>query len=485
LAVLPPWRRASAATSPYDLIVVGAGTAGMPLAIMAAESGSRVLVIEKSPVAGGTLDRAAGQTSAAGSIVQARKGISDTPQDHYSDIMRITQHAADPALTRLWTAHAAETVNWLISLGLDYPSTMPVVGGHEPYLIPRAQTPLGGGGTLWRTLEPLFAKSVASQKVRVQYNSRAVALLQDSKGAVVGVVVSGENGKRQDVYGRKVVLTSGGCMANQRMFEELHGSPLYYQSGYPFNEGDGLLLGLAAGGFLRGGDRYCPLLAMAMEDDRIPGFPVGQLDVHADRRPPWEIWVNARGERFVPEDSPSPHQKERALGWQPGHRMWAIHDHLAMEVFPSPIRTWSKEKYIDAFSSNPMFVKADTLQELSIRSGLHPAGLATSIQSYNESLARGTPDRLGRAHRPKPISKPPYYAIRLQGYTLMSFAGLAVDHDLRVIRQDGIPIPNLYAAGEVIGATATGGSGYCNGSMITPALTFGRLLGRRLGKIDV
>ena len=78
-----------------------------------------------------------------------------------------------------------------------------------------------------------------------------------------------------------------------------------------------------------------------------------------------------------------------------------------------------------------------------------------------------------------PIARPPYYAVQMQGWTVISFAGLAVDERLRVIDPGRRPIPNLYAVGEVIGAGATSGRAYTNGMLVTPALTFGRLLGQQ------
>jgi fumarate reductase flavoprotein subunit len=87
---------------------------------------------------------------------------------------------------------------------------------------------------------------------------------------------------------------------------------------------------------------------------------------------------------------------------------------------------------------------------------------------------------MGRKHRPLPIAKAPFYAVQLQGATVKSAAGLGVDGSLRVTRDDGTPIPNLYAAGEVIGGAALSGHALTNGMGVTPALTFGRLLGEKI-----
>src|SRR5205823_3648292 len=115
-SVLPVWRRAEAANS-YDLIVIGAGTAGMPAAIFAAERGAKVLVIERSPVLGGTLDRSGGQMSASRTVFQKAKGIEDSPDAHFADNMRINNYTADPLLTRLFVDNAGDSINWLAANG--------------------------------------------------------------------------------------------------------------------------------------------------------------------------------------------------------------------------------------------------------------------------------------------------------------------------------------------------------------------------------
>ena len=86
---------------------------------------------------------------------------------------------------------------------------------------------------------------------------------------------------------------------------------------------------------------------------------------------------------------------------------------------------------------------------------------------------------------PRPITDGPFYAIRIQGSQLIGWAGLAVDGQLRVVRQDGTAIPNLYAAGELLGTDQFMGDSYCGGMLVTPALTFGRLLGDRILSFDI
>jgi fumarate reductase flavoprotein subunit len=89
-------------------------------------------------------------------------------------------------------------------------------------------------------------------------------------------------------------------------------------------------------------------------------------------------------------------------------------------------------------------------------------------------------DALGRQYLPSKITRAPFFAVRHQGHSVTSTVGLAVDGQLRVVRVGGAPVPNLYAAGELLGSGQTMGSAFVGGMMVTPAITFGRLLGLNL-----
>jgi fumarate reductase flavoprotein subunit len=482
LSILPAWRKADAATT-YDIIVIGAGTAGMPTAIFAAQRGAKVLVIDKAPITGGTLDRSTGQMSAAGTVFQKAKGIADSADAHYDDNMRINNYTADPVLTRLFVDNAGDTLNWLASNGFKVLDHHPVKGGgHEPFTTARYQWGDGGGKAIYKIMDPLFTAAVEKGNVTLALSTAAVDLIQDAKGAVLGVTCEDENGKKQDFMGRNVVITAGGCGNNPRMYRDLHGTELTTQIAYPYNVGQGMLLGLGAGGYVRGGEHYNPLFGTLLSDDNFPASQEGGFISDPERRAPWEIYVNARGQRFVREDETSVDRREKALGRQPGHRMWVVSTQEMLEKAP-PFNSWKREKLLEAYGTHPMFARADTVEELGVKAGVDPRGLSESVAAYNAAMVSGSVDPLGRKHRPLALTKGPYYAMRLTGWTVITFAGLAVDGGLRVTRSDGSAIPNLYAAGEAIGGGATSGNAYTNGAMVTPALTFGRLLGQKMLKV--
>jgi fumarate reductase flavoprotein subunit len=292
-------------------------------------------------------------------------------------------------------------------------------------------------------------------------------------------VIEDSTGKRSDLHARTTVIATGGCAANATMFENLHGVPLYRKVAYPQSQGMGLSLGQAAGGYLRCADNYVGYHGAIATNDQIPSPPFASMSIDARSRAPWEVFVNAHGERFVREDHPGMSARDRIMDRQPGHRFWAIFDQRILDEAPPLISGWTRDKLLATFNKHPMFTRGATLAELGVVTGIDPARLEKSIRAYNVSVEKGTPDPFGRSHRPVPVSRAPFFAIRSQTWTLKSYAGVAVNKNLQVITKEGRPVANLYAAGEVLGAS-TGGRAHTSGASVTPALTFGRLLGQKI-----
>lgn len=474
-------QNAIAQDTTWDLIVVGGGTTGMPAALFAAERGARVLLIDKAPQLGGTLDRTGGQVAAAGTVWQKEQGIEDSPDAHYDDIMRINRETSDPLLTRLLVDHAADTVNWYAARGYEVLDGHPVLGsGHEFFTTRRYQWSAERGQGFQKILDPMIEEAQVSGRLSVLLDTGAVDLIQDDVGAVRGIVAENDTGERVDYRSRFVVLASGGCAANPRMYQELHGMPLYWDIAYPYSQGDGITLGLGAGGYVRGGDMFAPTFGIVLESNHFPAPISTSPSLEPRNRQPWEVFVNVHGKRFVQEDHPSLTHREYMLSVQPGHRHWAIFDQHILDTAPPLFPNWSRAELDDAFIDHPMFSKAESIGELGVKAGLNPYNLERDIAAYNDAIQRENPDAMGRKHRPVPVAQGPFYAVQLQGATVKSAAGLGVDGQLRVTRSDGTVIPNLYAAGEVIGGAATSGHALTNGMGMTPALTFGRLLGQSI-----
>ena len=478
-------------TKIYDVVIVGAGNAGLPAAIFAAQRGLSVAIIETASAIGGTLHLSSGQMSAAGTKLQKSKGIDDAPQIHFDDVMRISKGTADPVLLKLATDNAAPVFDWLTDHGFSADPKHPVTGTtHEPYSRARYAWAKDGGRAILAVLEDQLNPHLKSGRVTLMLTTEAKELITGKSGAVVGVAVEKNDKQVQRVMGKNIVLTSGGYMFNPKMFQELEHAPLHTNITYPYNMGAGLTMAIAVGGYIRGGQNHTPLFGAILAESDRPTQLRGMARHFPGDRPPWEIIVDRAGKRFLREDILSHDAYEQALAKQPDEKCWMVFDdeiyskapRLVGSGFGSP---WSPEDTAEAFKAGdvPYFYKADTIEALAVVAGLDAIGLAKTVASYNLAQSGKAADALGRKFMPRPIAKAPFYAVETNSWGLTSYAGVAVDVDLRVIKQDGSPIKGLYAAGELLGMGQLMGNSVCGGMSVTPALALGRLLGHHILKV--
>jgi fumarate reductase flavoprotein subunit len=483
-------RATAAADKPYDIIVVGGGNAGLPLAFFAAERGGRVLIVDAGSALGGTLFLSSGQMSAAGTKLQKAKGIDDTPQLHFDDIMRISKGTADKVLVKLAVENAAPAFDWLTDNGFVVGDKHPVTGTtHDPYSRARyAWAKKGGGVAILDVLEKKLKPHIDSGRVKVLLNSEVTELTQDTSGAVTGVKVRDDKGAVAAYAARNVALTCGGYTYDPALYAKLDGAPMYTNMTAPTSLGAGIKLGTSVGGYVRGGQNHTPLFGAVLVDRDVPTQIRAMVRHFPGDRPPWEIIVGADGKRFLQEDVLSHDVYEQALKAQPGERCWVVFDDAIFAKAPKLVTggfagPWTPEDTRNAFETGvTFFSKADTIETLAKKAGVDKAGLVATVTAYNKAQASGQ-DAWGRKHMPLPIAKPPYYALELHSWNLTSYGGLAVDGDLRVVRQDNTVVNNLYAAGELLGMGQMMGRSVCGGMSVTPALALGRLLGNTIIKV--
>lgn len=461
----------------FDVIVIGAGTAGMPLAFQAAKRG-KVLVIDRGEMIGGTLHITGGMMSAGGTRLQKRKGIVDSPQQLYDDTMRMGHGKANPEILRLYVDNAAQTIDWLEDIGLVYPDAQPLLGVHAEFQTRRYHGGARGGRSLLEVFLPRFLKAEAEGRIRVVLNSGAVELVKDRSGAVTGVIAEDKAGRRTQYRGRNVVLTAGGTIRNPDAFKRYHGMGLFAERGYEHSQGQGILIGEAAGGHVSGGSYFIGHPGSILRDRGYPSPVVGRANLDPRRRAPWEVLVNAHGERFVREDTPDIDRYERLLTDAPNMAGWAIWDQRIYDQAP-PLLSGDRAEQEKRFAGHMMYARADTLEEAARRMGLPAERVVATVADFNKGQAGGS-DRFGRQHMPLPISQGPFYIVETYTSGVFSYAGLDVNERLQVVTAEKKPIPNLYAAGEVIGGWQCAGDVVVNGCMVTPAITFGRLLGERM-----
>jgi fumarate reductase flavoprotein subunit len=460
----------------FDLAVIGAGTAGMPAAMAAAQRGLKVVLLEKSDRLGGTLHYSSGQMSGAGTRLQRERGIVDTPDLHFEDIMRISRGTAHRGLVRRAVDLAPRTIDWLMENGFEmHPACPAILHLHEAYRLPRSYWGVDGGRTILKAITPPFERARAGHGIDLRFGTRVTALLPGE-----GVRVQRPDGSAETVKARATILCSGGYGANPQLFARLHGGTPLFTTASPTSDGSGITMAEALGARLRNAHYWKPAMA-GIEDPpgsgRVIWEDVPQLT--PQMRMPWEIYVDAQGRRFVAEDHDSVDVREAALATLPGLAFWVVFDQAILDAAPPLLPSYDRARLDAAFERHPSFVKADTLAALAQRSGVDAASLAATVAAYNQAVASGT-DSLGRRHMPRPISGPTFCAIQCRGIVLRTFAGLSIDDDLRLLDGQGNPLPGIHVAGELVGGGTMSGDGYVGGMSVTPALGFGRWLGETI-----
>lgn len=476
----PSGRRGAARREQADVLVVGAGTGGIPTALSAAGRGARVILLEAGDRPGGTLKRAAGHLSAGGTRLQREVGIQDSPEDHAADIMRLTRGTADAAMVALACELAPGTVDWLDRNGLDWSPDCPaILHALEPYSVPRTYWGGRRAVSIAETIVPLLDQPVADGSIRLMTGTRLTDLAM-TDGRVTGARAIDGVGREIEIAAEQTVLTSGGYGAAPDIFAGMTGGLPLYGGAEPTSRGEGLTAARAIGAKVRQAAHFLPHVGGIEDPPNSRRVARADNPVLMPHRQPWEVYVDRHGRRCLREDEPDRTAQQRAMIAVPDMTFWIVWDSAIDQAAPELLPSWRGERLERAFAEHPAFVRADSLDGLARAAGIDPRGLTHTIARYNAELADGRPDPLGRRHRPMPIAAPPFFAVRNHGTTATASGGLAVDRQLRVVDGADRPIPGLFALGEILGRELLSGDSFVGGMSITPALAFGRMVGERV-----
>ncbi|MEM8854458.1 MAG: FAD-dependent oxidoreductase [Pseudomonadota bacterium] len=469
----------------WDVMVIGAGTAGMPLAIEAVARGANVLVVEQAARVGGTLHVSLGQMSGAGTRLQSDRGIVDSADDHLADIARINRGTGRADLLARTVPRQGETIDWLMDNGFDMAPECPaILHLHEAYRTARTYWGREGGLSVLKAITPLFEAAMASPRAQLRLGTRAEALIKGAGGEVVGARLRNlATGTTEEVRANHVVLASGGYGASPSLFARFTGGHRLVTAAPETSTGTGLEMAEAIGGRLVGAHKFLPTYAAVAPPDGTAHVAWRQVpSLTPQVRLPYEVHLDRNGRRFVREDHDSVDARENALNALPDLSFWCVFDTRVELSAPPLLPGWTARELAEAWRTHPSFVAADGLEALATATGMAQGALTDSLAAYNSAIATGKPDPMGRTHRPLAIEGPSYRAILMHGMVLKTPAGLDVDDDLVVRGEDGHPIKGLYAVGEAMGGAALSGKGFVSGMSVTPALTLGRWLGGRLGE---
>jgi len=475
----------------YDMIIVGGGTAGMCCAIEAAERGATVAVIEKDRIAGGAMHWSGGHMSAGGTQLQKRNDIDDSREEHLADIIRINQGSGDLDLIRLAVEEATDTLDWLDGLGFPWAADCPrIIYGHVPYTKARTQYGSNKAISILETIMPLWQNGIDHKQIHFYNNHSFVGLdrQSDNYDTVIAKNIKDEEVRFQ---GNHIVITSGGYGSNPSYFESKHKNILLNSSTYPNSTGEVAQYLESQNAAFRMADLHLPSVGGI---ELQPGSGKSNFNeawamvLTSIYRQPRDIYVTTEGKRFLREDEINADVREREVVKLKNWWFYVIFDEASLlerneNGLENPIIIgWDTEKIKKEAKRNKAIFSANSIRELATKIDVDSDTLTETVDSYNIMVENGEDPDFGRTYLENKITEGPYYAVKVFASVLVTFGGIHVNADLQVLDNNQQIIPGIYAAGEVLGLGALSGNAFCSGMAITPALSFGRILGRSLTK---
>ena len=443
-----------------DVLVIGAGGAGMAAAIKAKEAGANVILIEKMNNIGGNTLLSGGEIAAPGNWLQ-QEGV-DSVEQMEADLAKA---GGNPELDHVLASNALNAAEWLRDdVNVEFEDYMLFFGGHsvERSLVPKGATAVELVNKLWAKVQDLG--------VTVFTNTRATELMVED-GKVVGAKAE-NNGKAVEFRAKNVVLTTGGFGSNVEMRKA--NDPAMDEKILSTNTvgstGDGITMATAIG-------------ADTVDMQYIQTYPTcdaetGALLYVADvRLDSYGVLVNKEGKRFV-EELEARNVISKAVTEQTGACSYLFWDEDAMQK--SGVAETHKAEYEDLLARGQL-VKADTLEACCEHFGVDAENLKQTVADWNQYCADGEDKEFNKRGDLIPIAEEgPYYMLVSKPAIHHTMGGIVIDTDAHVLDTDGNVIPGLYAAGEVTGGIH--GNNRLGSCAIADIIVFGRIAGENAAK---
>lgn len=482
-----------------DVVVVGAGGAGMTAAITAAAEGKSVVVLESQSMVGGNSVRATGGMNAAKTVYQDENEFGEsagvektlkTAAEKYADNETITalaktvseQWAAyqanptgyfdsvelmeldtmiggkginDPELVETLCANSADAIDWLDEHGITL-HNVSSFGGASVKRIHRPVNAEGKTVSVGSYMIPLLQENCEKAGVKMMLDTTATEILTDASGAAVGVKATGASGETVTVNAKAVVLATGGFGANLDMVvkykPELKG---FMTTNAPGIQGQGIEMAQAIG-------------AATVDMDQIQIHPTVEANTAAliteGLRGDGAILINEEGKRFIDEVGTRDVVSAAEIA-QTGSYSWLVVDQAMVDA-SSVIQGYIKKGYT---------VTGATYEELGKAMGVDAAAFAETMEKWNGYVeAKNDPD-FGRTSFANPLNTAPYYAVKVTAGVHHTMGGLKINANTEVLNEKGEVIPGLFAAGEVTGGVH--GANRLGGNAVADFTVFGRIAG--------
>ena len=482
-----------------DVVVIGAGGAGMTAAMTAADAGQKVVILESQAMVGGNSARATGGMNAAKTVYQDENEFDQaagvektlaTAAEKYADNETITalaktvseQWAAyqanptgyfdsvelmeldtmiggkginDPELVETLCANSADAIDWLDEHGITL-HNVSSFGGASVKRIHRPVNAEGKTVSVGSYMIPLLQENCEKAGVKMMLDTTATEILTDANGAAVGVKATGASGETVTVNAKAVVLATGGFGANLDMVvkykPELKG---FMTTNAPGIQGQGIEMAQAIG-------------AATVDMDQIQIHPTVEANTAAliteGLRGDGAILINEEGQRFIDEVGTRDVVSAAEIA-QTGSYSWLVVDQ-AMADASSVIQGYIKKGYT---------VTGATYEELGKAMGVDAAAFAETMEKWNGYVeAKNDPD-FGRTSFANPLNTAPYYAVKVTAGVHHTMGGLKINANTEVLNEKGEVIPGLFAAGEVTGGVH--GANRLGGNAVADFTVFGRIAG--------
>ena len=485
-----------------DVVIVGAGGAGMTAALTAADQGLRVLVLESQDAVGGNTVKSTGGMNAAKTAYQdnntfaenagvekqlkAAEGYADnqavaalakTASEQYAAYQAAPEGYFDsvelfeldtiiggkglnnPALVHTLASQSESSIEWLGSVGIELHNVASFGGAS----VKRIHRPVDENGKVLSVgayiVPRLEAACKAKENITIMTNTTADEILLDESGAAVGVHAVGKSGNQVVVNAKAVILATGGFGANLPMVAS-------YQPSL-----DGFMTTNAAGAQGQGITMAVKAGADTVDMDQIQIHPTVQADTAAliteGLRGDGAILVNAEGKRFIDEVGTRDVVSAAEIA-QPGSFSWLIVD----------------QKMADASTVIQGYIKrgtdfchtADSYEALAEEIGIPADAFAATMNDWNQKVAAKADPDFGRVSFANPLDTAPFYAIKVTAGVHHTMGGVRINESTQVLRADGTAITGLFAAGEVTGGVH--GANRLGGNAVADIIVFGRIAGQ-------
>jgi fumarate reductase flavoprotein subunit len=449
------------------VLIVGGGGTGMTAALAAADAGAEVMVLERDATPSGTTSMAQGFICAAATKAQREKGVQDSADAMFDDIMKKTRGETDEKLARTVARQCGPTIDWLMDkhkFPFDVELAWRTDFGHS---VPRLHgLPSRTGGELLGRL----TRAAEDQGASLTTNAHVVDLYADGNERVLGVGIERPDGSRETLGCDALVLATCGFGANRNMVRrfipDMGESPYF---GHEGDDGEGIQWGMDLGAATADMAAFQGYGALSIESGLLVNYNIIMEG---------GIQINARGERFSNELFDISGQSKQVLA-QPHGIAWVVHDERLRQ-------------------SNMRWPEYQQLTNLGmVKSAPDIAGLANIIGVPRQALQKTVTDAIafagskgrdpfGRDFTKDPAlsSEGPYFAAKVTGALFHTQGGLVVDENARVRRADGSSMPNLFAGGGTARSISGPGVwGYLPAAGLCMAVTLGRLAGEAAAEL--